>query len=82
MSSPLPYNDVVGYMDILAKDPRLSACVTAKVTQFAWGRGMTDADQCMLADIQARLDASPSHTFADLLTAVAINPNYRYTAVK
>ncbi|HVR61037.1 MAG TPA: DUF1592 domain-containing protein, partial [Polyangia bacterium] len=76
------YTDVVGYMDLLAKDPRASACVTAKVAQFAWGRGMTSTDQCMLADIQARMDASSGQTFAELITAVALNPNYRYTAVK
>jgi len=82
MGASLPYNDVVGYMDLLAQDPRISACVAAKVAQFAWGRAMTDGDQCMLADIQARVNAAPSRTFADLVTAVATTPNFRYTAVK
>ena len=82
MGASRPYKDVVEYMDLLSRDPRVGACVTAKVAQFAWGRGMTSDDQCMLADIQARMEASPSHTFADLITAVALDPNYRYTAVK
>jgi len=29
-------------MDTLAQDPRVGACVAAKVAQFAWGRAMTD----------------------------------------
>jgi len=78
----VPYTDVVSYMNTLAQDPRVSACVTKKVAQFAWGRAMTDGDQCMLSDIQARLNASQGRTFADLITGVAVNPNFRYTAVK
>ena len=82
MASSVPYDGVATYMNLLAQDPRVAACVTAKATQFAWGRAMTDGDQCMLADIQARMSASQGQTFADLVTAVASNPNFRYTAVQ
>ena len=78
----VPYGDIVSYMNTLSQDPRVSGCVTKKVAQFAWGRAMTDGDQCMLSDIQARMNASQTHTFADLIAAVAVNPNFRYTAVK
>jgi hypothetical protein len=78
----VPYNDVVSYMDLLSQDPRVGACVAKKVAQFAWGRGMTDGDQCMLEDIQGRMKASQGHTFADLISVVATSPNYRYAAVK
>ena len=80
--APVPYADLLQYMDRLAHDPRVSACVTRKVAQFAFGRAMTDGDQCMLADIQARLDASQGRTFADLVAAVAADPNLRFAAVK
>ena len=82
MGPPVPYANVLEYMDLLAQDPRVSACVTRKVAQFAWGRAMTDGDQCMLADIQARLNASQGRTFADLVAAVAADPNLGFTAVR
>jgi len=81
-AAPVPYDGVASYMNVLSQDPRLAACVTAKATQFAWGRGMTTGDQCMLADIQARMSATSGQTFADLIAAIANNPNFRYTAVQ
>ncbi|HXI58882.1 MAG TPA: DUF1592 domain-containing protein [Polyangia bacterium] len=82
MGPSRPYDSVLAYMDLLAKDPRVSACVAAKIAQFAWGRALTSDDQCMVADIQIRMNASANHSFADLITAVATNANFRYTAVK
>ena len=82
MGAPVPYANLLEYMDRLARDPRVSACVTAKVLQFAWGRPMTEGDQCMLAGIQARVNASPGQAFADLIAAIAADSNLRYAVVQ
>jgi hypothetical protein len=77
-----PYNDVASYMDLLVKDQRVSDCMATKVSQFAWGRAMGDAELCMLQDVRARMSASKDKTFADMIVAVVGNPDFRYTTVQ
>jgi hypothetical protein len=78
----VPYTGVSDYMTALAADPRVGACFATKAAQFAFGRAMDGSDECLLEDVRARADASPTHTFADLVTAVATSPYFAYTATK
>jgi len=77
-----PYAGVDDYMATLAKDPRVSDCITSHVAEFAWGRAMTSGDACMLEDIGGRLGPAESRTFADVATAIASSPYFLYTAVQ
>ena len=80
----VPYTGVDDYMGALAKDPRVSDCLEARVAQFAWGRSMaiTGADACLLEDVRARLPAAETRTFADLVAAIAQSPYFLYTSVQ
>jgi hypothetical protein len=78
----VPYTGVDDYMAALAKDDRVSACITNRMSEFAWGRGMVAADACMLEDIGGRLGAPETRTFADVVTAIAASPYFGYTAVQ
>ena len=43
---------------------------------------MDATDACMLEDVRARVSASKTQTFADLVTAVATSPYFAYTATQ
>ena len=77
-----PYADVRAEMDLLVQDPRVRDCMTTKVAQFAWGRPMDDGDRCMLDDVRNRVDASKNKSFADMLTAVVDNADFRSTRLQ
>ncbi len=77
-----PYADVRAEMDLLVQDPRVRDCMATKVTQFAWGRPMDDGDRCMLDDVRNRIDASKNKSFADMLTAIVDNADFRSTRVQ
>jgi hypothetical protein len=76
------YTGVSDYMAALAADPRVGDCFAAKTAEFAWGRAMDGSDECMLEDVRARVSASRTRTFADLVTAVATSPYFGYTATQ
>jgi hypothetical protein len=78
----VPYADVRAEMDLLVQDPRVAACVATKVAQFAWGRPMDNGDRCMLDDVRNRIDATKTKGFADILTAIVDNPDFRTTRVQ
>jgi hypothetical protein len=76
------YTGVSDYMTALAADPRVADCFASKVAEFAWGRAMDATDSCLLEDVRARMSASKTQTFADLVTAVATSPYFGYTATQ
>jgi hypothetical protein len=78
----VPYTGVSDYMTALAADPRVGDCFATKAAQFAMGRAMDASDQCLLEDVRARAATSTTHTFADLVTAVATSPYFAYTATQ
>jgi hypothetical protein len=78
----VPYTTLADYMNVLTKDSRVPACIDTHATQFAWGRAMVAADQCMLEDINARMSASKNQNMADLIVAIASSPYFGYTAVQ
>jgi hypothetical protein len=78
----VPYATVADYMHLLPQDPRVSACIASKISQFAWGRPMTADDACMLQDIAGRMGSSQTTTFADVIAAIASSPFFAYTAVQ
>jgi hypothetical protein len=78
----VPYATIADYMHLLPQDARVSACMASKITQFAWGRPMTDADTCMLQDIAGRLGATQTTTLPEVIAAIASSPYFVYTAVQ
>jgi hypothetical protein len=79
----VPYTAVADYMPQLVKDPRVTQCMTSRVTQFAWGRPMdATADACMMRDIATRIAAPQTTTFAGMIAAIASSPYFVYTAVQ
>lgn len=78
----VPYATVADYMRLLPQDPRVSACIASKVSQFAWGRPMSAGDACMLQDIASRMGSPETTTFGDVISAIASSPYFVYTAVQ
>ena len=76
------YTGVSDYMTALAADARVGDCFATRAAQFAWGRAMDSTDACMLEDVRARMSASKTRTFADLVTAVATSPYFGYAATQ
>jgi hypothetical protein len=77
-----PYATIADYMKLLTQDPRVSDCMTSRVSQFAYGRPMADSDSCMLQDIATRIGSAQSATFATVVTAIAANPSFVTTSVQ
>ncbi|MDB4983650.1 MAG: hypothetical protein JWM82_4402, partial [Myxococcales bacterium] len=69
------------YMKALVQHPRVGACMAQHDPQIAWGRALPTSDSCLLEDVQGRLGAPETRTFADVVTAIASSPYFIYTAV-
>ncbi|MDB4982504.1 MAG: Planctomycete cytochrome, partial [Myxococcales bacterium] len=63
-AAKVPYTTTDEYMTALVQDPRVGACMAQHVAQFAWGRALQTTDSCLLEDVQGRLGAPETRTFA------------------
>jgi hypothetical protein len=78
----VPYATIADYMKVLVQDSRVTSCVQSRVSQFAYGRPMGDADACMLQDIATRIGSPQSATFANVVASIAASPYFTYTSVQ
>lgn len=63
--------------DVLAADPGMPACMTSTVFTYALGRAPRVEDIALLETIQAEF-AAGGHRFADLASAIARSPAFRW----
>ena len=72
------YKSSAEFMDLLAKSPRVRKVITRKVTQFALGRPLTQADMPALDKIHANAE-NEGGTYASTITAIVLSDLVRKT---
>lgn len=73
-----PYQGHRDFLKLLSEDVRFRSCLSQKVTQYAWGRGLEPdgKDACPVYNIRARAAKNGNSLYA-LFAAVVEDPQFR-----
>ncbi|MEM9861166.1 MAG: DUF1592 domain-containing protein [Myxococcota bacterium] len=70
-----PYRTPAEFAATLREDPRINPCILERFVESAWGRALTDADACDVAQIRARFESLGS-TYAAAVLAIATHSSF------